>query len=73
MTRKDYILIAEALRTTIQLNSSEGPDSDFMKGIHASASHIANALGRNNPRFNREHFLAVIRGEKDLNSRPKRS
>ena len=25
-----------------------------------------------NPRFDREHFLAVVRGERDLNSRPAR-
>lgn len=62
MTRKDYILIAEALLVTLKLNSSEKQDSDFVRGVMATASHIANALQRDNERFNREHFLSVVRG-----------
>ena len=33
---------------------------------------VADTLGLDNPAFNREHFLAVIRGERDVNSQPPR-
>lgn len=41
--------------------------------IRKVAGEIADALKRDNARFSRMHFLAVVRGEKDLNSRPARS
>jgi len=31
---------------------------------------LADALKRDNGRFDREHFLAVVRGERELQSRP---
>lgn len=40
--------------------------------IQGVARIIADALYKQNPRFDREHFLAVVRGEKELNSRPTR-
>ena len=85
MTRKDYILIAEALRIRFY-NAGlaiESVDRDFkldrsflsgtQNGILAAAEEIADSLARDNARFDREHFLAVVRGEKSLNSRPSRS
>lgn len=69
MTRKDYILIAAALRRKPNGGFSTQEDSGFRFAV----SNIADALASDNPRFSREHFLAVVRGEKDLNSRPARS
>ena len=65
MTRKDYILITETLRAEYSETNK-----DFQLGVICAAQRIANALANDNPRFNREHFLAVVRGEKELNSRP---
>jgi len=59
MTRKDYILLAEALR--LSRENGESPESE-----------IAAMLKRDNSRFDREHFLAVVRGERELQSRPPR-
>ena len=39
---------------------------------YQAARLIADELAADNPRFDREHFLAVVRGERDLNSRPGR-
>jgi hypothetical protein len=65
MTRKDYILIAGALRDAIQ-------DSKSPEAVMEVAPHIAGYLKDDNCRFDYGHFLAVVRGEKDLNSRPPR-
>ena len=34
---------------------------------------LAEMFRKDNPAFDRDHFLAVIRGERDINSRPPRS
>ena len=74
MTRKDYILIAKALRYAYvddrPIASSRIPDHE--KGVLYAASRIAIELAEDNPRFDRDHFLAVVRGEKPLDSRPSR-
>lgn len=85
MTRKDYILIAEALRVVHNnavINSKidraskpgylEGSKDGQVIGIHDAVREVADAFARDNARFNREHFMAAVRGEKDLNSRPAR-
>jgi hypothetical protein len=69
MTRKDCILIAEVLRWAREndidkeILEEEGP-------AVAIAARLADRLQDDNSRFDRDHFLAVVRGEKDLNSRP---
>jgi hypothetical protein len=78
MTRKDYIVIAEALRITanrtrIDEKVEGGTYPHATSGVMAASEEIADALARDNRRFNREHFLAVVRGEKALMSRPSRS
>lgn len=82
MTRKDYILIAEALRNTLRSANAryERQTEDLDKawssgsqnGVLESAEMLADRLAYDNPRFDREHFLAVVRDEKALNSRPGR-
>jgi len=79
MTRKDYIVIASALRNAYQ---KEEMDSKYarkgetprtnMQGLETAACSLAAALQVDNDRFDRDHFLAVVRGEKGLNSRPSR-
>lgn len=79
MTRKDYILIAETLRSqwkdahSKHFCRSEQYSEGMQNGVRAVTYQIADALESDNPRFDREHFLAVVRGEKELNSRPARA
>ena len=71
MTRKDYIVIAEALRKqfdhSLDVNMPTNPQA-----VLQIADGIACALAQDNAKFNREHFLAVVRGDKSLTSRPGR-
>ena len=85
MTRKDYILIAEVLRIQY-LDSkrtydglrtallAEAPSVSLaltqVNTINRVAEDLADSLVRENPRFNNEHFMAVVHGEKGLMSRP---
>ena len=75
MTRKDYILIAGALRKTLADAKSwydNGRRPDGCETVKWAAHEIAHQLGRDNPRFNASHFIAVVRGERELTSRPPR-
>jgi hypothetical protein len=79
MTRKDYIVIASALRDAYQKEeinnkySVQGePTRTNMQALETASCSIAAALRVDNDRFDRDHFLAVVRGEKGLNSRPSR-
>jgi hypothetical protein len=54
MTRKDYILIAAAIKA---VNRSH--DSSVVNGIRWTAERIADVLARDNPRFDRERFLTA--------------
>lgn len=69
MTRKDYILLASALRDAVEANSF---DADIQSGVINAANQITYALSQENPRFDATHFMAVVHGEKPLNSRPAR-
>jgi hypothetical protein len=74
MSRQDYIRLAEALRYGLGSLQAEGfTRAEAAKAQEHFALHIAETLASENPRFNREHFLAVVRGERDLNSRPARN
>ena len=67
MSRQDYIKLAEALRYGLgSLQADCFTRSEALKAQEHFAAHIAEALAADNPRFNREHFLAVVRGERDL-------
>ena len=83
MTRKDYIVLAEALRVQYRRASDTANSCTTDKSLMADgfvakqtvlevASELADSLKGDNSRFNREHFLSVVRGEKELHSRPAR-
>lgn len=55
MTRKDYVLIAEALKEALT-NSSE----DRAYGVESAAQFVADALQQENPKFDRGRFLAAV-------------
>jgi hypothetical protein len=50
MTRKDYVMIAEVIATTWHASAV---------GKREFALNMADALGADNPRFNREMFLTA--------------
>jgi hypothetical protein len=55
MTRKHYVMIAEALRHEMKYAENE---SERM-GIKNTAFKLAFTFGQDNPRFDRERFLDV--------------
>lgn len=58
MTRKDYILIAAALKDARDdIKDKEFPPRDLWDGLDYGCEWLADALGRDNPRFDRERFL----------------
>jgi len=76
VTRKDYVLVAEALRVSREIalagpGFAHKPNLDEARGIEDAAAAIANRMLGQNPAFDRAHFLAVVRGEKELTSKPK--
>jgi hypothetical protein len=73
MTRKDYILLANVLRIA-RNNASPATQGDLsLFVIDQLTEDLCSELKRDNPRFNREHFLAVVKGLKGLQSRPSRN
>jgi len=72
MTRKDYIRLARALRTTYVTACGTNQPAETLEGILRSAYSVASELADDNPKFNGWHFMDVIRGVKTLESRPAR-
>jgi hypothetical protein len=58
MTRKDYVMIAEVIKTQIELSLKFGED-DARYGAENIAQDLATKLGEDNPRFDRGRFLAA--------------
>lgn len=59
MTRKDYVMIASAIRGTLLPDSETGiapPDREAAATLRV-ALRLADVLGADNPRFNRHQFL----------------
>ena len=66
MSRQDYVKLVEALRYGLgSLQADCFTRAEAVKAQEHFAAHIAEAFA-DNPLFNREHFLAVVRGERDL-------
>lgn len=60
MTRKDYVLIAAALRDTLLINC---PTTEYLAGAQAAyasvTGRVADAMAKDNPRFQRGKFLVA--------------
>jgi hypothetical protein len=59
MTRKDYVLIADAIRDALATDIEFGiaiPEREA-SGIHRAALRLSDRLEQDNPRFDREVFL----------------
>lgn len=58
MSRKDYIVIAAALREAV-VNADAAGDPREKLGARNAAALVAKALAQDNPRFDRERFLTA--------------
>ena len=59
MSRKDYVTIAAAIAKA----RSEFVSDEYKAATILTAQYIADALAADNPRFDRERFLAAARNE----------
>lgn len=59
MTRKDYVLIAEAIKRAHDGDVGNLPRDNVRTGAFEAAHAIACALRRDNPRFERARFMAA--------------
>lgn len=57
MTRKDYVAIAAALKSTKPSYNSDHVTLAVVMQHRASCVAVAKALANDNPRFDRERFL----------------
>jgi len=62
MSRKDYILIANALK--------EARKDVTLTDVDHIAEILAKTLKTDNPRFDTQHFLDIVMGSRELTSRP---
>lgn len=60
MTRKDYVLIAQALKTAINYERDFNKNEESAKAITTAAEFMASLLAQSNPRFDRERFIKAI-------------
>jgi hypothetical protein len=57
MTKKDYILIAAALKAALQIDGKDEYLPAYKVAIRRVADTLCADLARDNPRFDRERFL----------------
>lgn len=69
-SKRHYVVIANVLRGEY---AQSGEHEHERAMVYIVADALADELERDNPSFNREHFLAVVRGEREPDSRPPRS
>src|SRR5690348_143499 len=71
-SKRHYQVVAEALRKAqahIRVAPVKDKETELL-GFNCAVSHLSLALETDNPKFRRQHFLAVVRGEKSVKSRP---
>jgi len=57
MTRKDYVLLADAMLKAKSAVNNWGPESE--QGVKYAALTLSDALSNDNPRFDRDRFLTA--------------
>jgi hypothetical protein len=76
--RKHYKAIAEVLALhrikvkwlpVLEIKGAQYGHNDVLLALW---EHVADLFERDNPSFDREHFLAVVRGERSAESHPSR-
>jgi hypothetical protein len=60
MTRKDYVMIAQVLRTAINYERDFNKSEESAKAIQSVAEFMAGVLAQDNPRFDRERFIKAV-------------
>lgn len=82
-SKRHYLILARALRLSrgnvleeAQAVEEDNPTDQCKPtywaryGMDTAAKYIADALALDNSAFKRDHFIAVVKGEKDAHSRP---
>lgn len=70
MTRKDYILLAGALKSARVSNETDNPHRAlYLNGIDNATANIADVLQGDNPEFNRALFVQAATGQVALTAR----
>jgi hypothetical protein len=63
MTRKDYEIIAAAIKATqdriIETTAGAVVAQEQLRGVRRTAAHLADALAKENPRFDAGRFLTA--------------
>lgn len=76
-SRRHYIVIADAMNSAYRYFKDVQQPNESTRyaanGVEHTAVMLADRLEGDNPRFDREHFLAVVRGEREIESRVPRS
>lgn len=57
MTRRDYVLIAAALKQARDRGEHAGNTPSFLMGCDSATLSLASILAEHNPRFDRPRFL----------------
>lgn len=68
-SKRHYVVIADVLAT--EYRQAANPSKE-LGAIYRIAYTLADKFAADNPRFSTEHFLSVVRGEREVNSRPTR-
>ena len=66
MTAKDYVRLARAFRNTL----AESNEPEYRMAVRSAAYQVSCECAEDNPKFDREHFMAVVNGDRDLLSKP---
>jgi hypothetical protein len=61
MTRKDYVMIAQVLRTAINYERDFNKSEESAKAIQSVAEFMAGVLAQDNPRFDRDRFIKAVK------------
>lgn len=69
-SRGAYQFIASTFRTCYAIEASY---RERQSAVYFAAGEMARRLKGDNPIFDADHFLAVVRGEREIDSRPPRS
>lgn len=62
MTRRDYVLLATAIANAMSECKAGTIISNDALGVARARDYIADALERDNPRFDRARFIAACTG-----------
>ena len=74
MTAKDYRAIARGFFGARAFHSNPDTMDAFARMvIDGAAERVAASIASENPKFNAAHFMAVVRGQRPINSHPKRA